>query len=99
MFGMPTAVAPENFDQYFDALNKWIPQNAVSVKFAYPEKSVGVGGVELQNLPASVGNTLMQGPSPQRSLFGRYDRSVLLTDSIMYGKAVVQINVDKEFQR
>jgi len=98
MFGIPTPVAPENYDQYFDILSKWIPQNAVSVKFVYPDKALGVGGVELQNLPASVGNTLMQGPAPQRSMFGGYDRSVLLADSVIYGKVVLQIKVDKEFQ-
>ncbi|MFA6451048.1 MAG: SpoIVB peptidase S55 domain-containing protein [bacterium] len=96
--GMPSAVPPDNFDQLFDMLNKWTPQNVITVRFTYPDKSVGIGGRELQDLPLSVGNTYTQGAFPQQALFGRYGRAVLKTDNVIYGGATAQITIDKEFQ-
>jgi hypothetical protein len=98
-FGAPSAIPPDNFDQMFDMLNRWIPQNAITVKFIYPDKSIGAGGSELQDLPLSVGNTYVQGPAPQLLLFGHYDRAVLKTGNVIYGKATAQITIEKEYDR
>ena len=67
--------------------------------FLYPDKAVGVAGRELQDLPLSVGNTIVQGTFPQQQFFSRYDRTVLNTDSVIFGKATAQINIEKEFDQ
>jgi hypothetical protein len=97
--GNPSQVPPENFGQMLDLLNHWIPQNTIVVTFTYPDKGMGVGGRELLDLPASVDNTLMQGPIPRSLLFGNYQRAVLKTDCVVYGRATAQITVGKEFEK
>lgn len=97
--GFASAVPVENFDQLFDALLKWIPRNAIIVKFTYPETAIGVEGRELQNLPPSILNSYIDGPKTQQFSFGRYKRLIYNTDRVVFGTARVIVNIEKEYQQ
>ncbi|HOO57394.1 MAG TPA: SpoIVB peptidase S55 domain-containing protein [bacterium] len=98
MSGMPTEVLPEDFDGMFDILLDWIPQNRISVKFVYEENALAVRGRELKALPGSVGNTFDIGYDAKRKPFNRYERELIETDKVMFGKAIMSMNIEKEFQ-
>jgi hypothetical protein len=96
IFGFPQMTPVQDFDQLFDALANWIPQNSVAVSLVYPEQAIGVEGRELQNLPASVIDQFTGVLDPESKPFSRYRRLIFKTDRVVYGSWKTTVNIEKE---
>ncbi len=99
VFGSPSVLPPDNFDQLFDQLNRWTPQNSIVVTFIQQDKGLGINGSELRDLPITVNSALTQTALPMASPFSNYRRASLRTPYIVYGRAAAQINIEKEFDK
>jgi len=95
--GAPTAAAPENFDQYYDTILKWIPQNTLSVKFIYPELGLALGGFEVNGLPKSMEASVNKSLATTQKPFPRYERSTLKTNYVVSGRRQIVVNIEKEY--
>jgi len=95
--GKPTMAQISSFDQLFDELLEWIPENSVVVRLVYPEQSIGLEGREVQGLPPSMKDAIVKSTVQNLTTFDRYERAVFKSDRVVGGSVSAIITIQKEY--
>ncbi len=96
--GYPQDIPISNFDQMWDVLHRWIPENTICVRIIYRMKEIGIMGQELQGLPLSMKNTLAENVTGKSGIFDAYTRMRFHADNIIAGTYPVGIKIEKEYR-